>query len=1190
MKLERKKDFSEKPISGTFEKVIREGVRKMSEIGTESVGKTSDVGEEDLNFIASAQRVFAELGSRKDCTMLLDQTPKLMQEKVYNMRLHKPDAKLKKCKVYLFDKVLIVGSQRLRRKDNGDNVVAANEASQGVTTETSSDNSPVWFGSKNNSSDSGAPSVAKMSDQGEEDEEGFDSEDSDYDVYGFGEQLKALELEERAKKKAERRYNLKMWIDLSRVKVKCKILSEENLLGIMITYVGKVQVEIRPREFVYETVVDQAELWLENSEESKTLFGIIGETVKKNAAEQLMQMAIQQRSRGRKSTFGKSQFSELKTTTDSLSESASENSQDYATKNSRKSNSPSNKLSETSVSTSGSTSTSRRKKNRARLKKGKQVMQATMRAQQAGILNKNSSMFEDVLQVSDLEEKKKMRAGLLYPEPDALDEEKTAEYTVNFKGNNLGFSLSSGKNLGPFVRSLINGGQAQYCGVAAGDRVIEVNEHEIKEDDGWKDCVALIKKCQAEGPLRITFSRKRDAENKKRQKEKREQEIVEELKKAEENGIDINDKDEFAGIVEPVMVDDEEKLEEPTGPLARAKTMELVRKSTKGNYAKFTMRKGRKSSGKRRRKFADKIAMFKQVDASITSGKELKEFRKDKHKILERQRNIDDLFATVLGEGYLTSKKAKACVLSLQEIYMTEEKYTTDLNSLRRFHLKLSSKRKAVPCKELKNGKSWCEHMRPQRMCKRISSYRQRAVDAKDLDAIFLNVKSIVRFNQYLFKQLQLSLDGHFQELKKGIKVPVHEIMQTFCKKFARLAPFLQMYWQYCQRYTKACEKMKVLNVKNEVFRKVVSDIQKQYKVNMLRLLIRPVQRLTKYHLLFSGLQSYAEKYLKEVTEEKADSETVEAIQESVQKLKNVAEALFKTTQKVQLKVGEAENLQAMVEAHAEIGGDRVGGCRHLLQPHRRFKGKQEVHYKNFVKDELENSAMLYLFNDMFAVCVAKTERKKSKFLNRLPRMGIKLSMGSKSGSAKRKTPKKLSIGSGSVPSTAKESTRLSYGRTRQKTDPNAKRNSYSSVDSKNGAKEVMLLLNRAYWKNIGKLGKRDEVSKQDDGTDVTFYGVEAYYYRNLDDGETESTQFVFFVTDESERDTLLETMENLKKEDKEKRDKIEEQKLKGGAKPKRKRKFAKKRDKFKKQSLANGLSAKSSMYSGQSVGAMKEV
>lgn len=1088
----------------------------------------------ELNFFLDANRIYEELGSRKECQRLVDEDPKLLYENTLEMRLHKHDGKLKRCKVYIFNDYLIIGSERLRRRKKNGNE-AGNEESTGMTTTSSSDSGVLIFGS-----DKMGESSVKESITEKDRHLDYDSDISYYELL----QDQARQKEEEGVKD-KRRYNLKMWIDLGKVKPKIVKTKEHQRWGIFIMYASKHQVEVAPGEFRYDVVVDEAQMWIDDENTAKTVLGIIQEAIDKKC---LDLMAEIRRNRAEREIA----LEELKILESEMEKSGSDGFDTDGTlpkqetlgktsvtdKKSMTSKSVSSGGTPVKPSTYASLSPAKKiaaKRRRARFNQKKEDMQI-FRLKMAMT---NGHLIKEGPKPGQMQRETQRRMYLRKIESEQQgiadhDENLDAQFVVNFRNAQLGFSLTTGRNIEPYVVRIMKDSLAHISGVTVGDRVIAVNDIEITKNDTYKHVIDTIKDQKELGNVRITFKRRQKNELARIRKE-------EEQKKALEESGEVK-------VIETKLATDEK----PSQFIGKSKTLKLEKANIKlrrktekpgdKNQIQFTMRHNTKL-----RKFK-RVKDFNEgfVGAYLTPGNFEHSYQHDKKEMFKLHERCDMMFDTLL--HYATSKEEKSCLYSLREIYDSEFKYQKILSHLKLLQFQLAGARKNVICKDLKSGKPFCEHRRPKRYCTQESSTMENAVDNKTVKSIFLNLGPIIKINFCLWKNLQKQANVIFEKMEKqNSKVEIYELLQVFCNVFNEIAPYLQIYWEYCKRYTGACEKQKVLKKENTYFYELVRETEKKSKMKLPNLLARPIQRITRYHLLFTTLQKYLEKYIVVYKAENISKDKIEMLKATNKRLKVSCIHLTSLGTRVNSKVGKAALLDKMLDIFDEIGGkDKVDN---LIVPHRRIISKTEICYEK--SGEVEKNGVLYLFNDKLVVAARKslTALPKSNLFSsplRVMKMigaGKKLSGGSSSIS--KKTSKKLSIEKkkksskkGSLRLSKNLSLRLSNTLTRKKTPketatPTGQKTN-DSKDSKSSQNIYYDVLLQIPLRDMGQLltGKK----KMDD--DVTLASITAFFEvktktkAKSSKEKTEIHEFQCHFVDEALRDTVLESLRTLIDED----------------------------------------------------------
>lgn len=345
---------------------------------------------------------------------------------------------------------------------------------------------------------------------------------------------------------------------------------------------------------------------------------------------------------------------------------------------------------------------------------------------------------------------------------------------------------------------------------------------------------------------------------------------------------------------------------------------------------------------------------------------------------VEEKKYVEKLFVRLIDS--LETKKEKNCVRALEEIYTTEVKYLEHLNLLVEARLTISRLKRNLSCKESKSGKIFCEHKKVRKLCNLQSRNLEQAVSNEDLDKVFLNMKSIISVHQQIEKGLRKKMCKLYTNMLQDRVVTVEDILCIFCNEFTNVAPYLSMYTNYIQRYSTAVEAQKTLRHKNTHFNIGLTKVEEDNGMRFLSLLNKPLQRVTKYPLLFQALEAYVKKFIKQ---EEGDNkpEADEKFASLAFALENASKKVKEVVEKVNKKVGKAKDLEEMTRIYEEIGG--INKIEDLLQPWRQYRGEFSLCRYSFGSDmgdvnELEEST-LFVFSDMVvAACQNTKDRANS--------------------------------------------------------------------------------------------------------------------------------------------------------------------------------------------------------------------
>eukprot|EP00924_Labyrinthula_sp_SR-Ha-C_P003218 snap_masked-scaffold_15-processed-gene-2.40-mRNA-1 protein AED:1.00 eAED:1.00 QI:0/-1/0/0/-1/1/1/0/1203 len=1168
-----------------------------------------------LNFLNEANRVWEELGSKENIKHLVYNPPKLLVQEDVFVKLNN-DVK-RDCRVYVFDKILLIGAARSDavrprpRKTMGE---SASKPSSGSSTDY------IWFGDKKTAS--------SVADSSEIDDSGhklpmdgavdvrshLSSESELTETLAANSEIRAV-LEEMDRQDrsmmGKKQFKLKIWIELKKVRVKYakKGYGDNEELVINISYPTQVQEQIEPGKYIYNNLVDFAQIILPKNQAAKNIMGSLDEALTKIAQDVLQE---QMREEMEELAWDVDEDTRRPSEFTNLSSSGRTRSAPGAVKpvSSKKNNSIvgtdkriSNSTTVSSQSGTGSTTSSKKKTRRFAKKKKKLAataafysLPADKREYDENGKPKNSNVLtpEAVKELyKKYDKRQQVRQGDVVEKDEGLD----AEFNVTFHAKNMGFSLSSYVPLGPFVCRLIPDGQAELAGVTLGDKVVAVNSTEIKGDMKWQECVEIIKQeTKDKSKLRITFVRRQKNEIDRQTRE------ADKVKTLEHNllvdGTDDVEEVEAPGKVESVITDDEgdiDSLRKKTSMTSMSSDVEVQRKSdvidpiTKKKYPRYTIKKSKK---KKKRKFGRKMEVYNQMRNQITTAMELKEFNKNKNKIVKLYENNAELF-NVMKDNVVPN--VVGIIYAIEELWSTEKGYNEQLNHFRGYYLKLQKAKHQVRCKDLKTGKPFCEHRRPLRMCKQTSRQRIRSVEDRVLEKIFHNMTSIMKLNYVLWTKLQESLGELYEKLMKEQYLDPIELVTSVCKVFEQFTPFLKMYQVYCKSYPDASTNFAEVYKTNKHFRKVVDDhgkvlaaqenkksgagLRKQGH-NLSGLISAPLQRIQRYHLLFSAIQKELRKYskfAKDNTDKLPYNEQLFA--ETQGKIDKAAEQLKGIGFTVELFVGDAVSYQNLVDIYFKMGLNSnkkldkklING---LIQPQRKLEQTYTIHMESISEDEIVPECTMYLFNDILVVAEEKSKRSPSLLGFSVGNYSMKKLSYSKTDSSK--TGKKVSTASGR----SSGSKKLSYSKNlgpKQHVSIQSYRSNNSADKGSVGSSESSYL-EPFFCTQLIKMQQIKPIQKQVEEGEL--FGLQFYYSKkDLENpGEMIVAQVVMWLGDRGERDGLIEKIDGLI-EDFNTQDGNWKKLRKHVAKREKRKRFRKKHDRNKKTSEKKKKSGQTSNH-----------
>jgi len=501
-----------------------------------------------------------------------------------------------------------------------------------------------------------------------------------------------------------------------------------------------------------------------------------------------------------------------------------------------------------------------------------------------------------------------------------------AEFVVTFDEGPMGFSLSSGANVGVIVGKVADESMAFVGGVEVGDRIIAINEREVGLELSWRACVDIIK--GQPRPVDVKFLRN--------------------FKVSAKNESDAAS----------------------TG-------------SGQRSWAKKKMRA--RSFGSNIISLNELESMYKK--STKQTGDDEGSGRNDSRALASQ---IEAVMAIFNKFESSSTESVRSCGAVLREILETERAYVTDLRSLiADYMIPLRRTVRRVRCKDRKDGSTFCEHRSPRLACSRLSSDSRPVLESQDIRDIFLNVETLVSISTELLSVIQKGLKKVLDK-KKPSKITITDIVRVFTPAFVRIMPFFKMYSLYCHQYPTAINKLLIARTKNKELNQLLKNREQRSSNTLQSLLIKPVQRICKYPLLF---QSLLKKIIPYVSEQVAQGADMASLEQLVVDLEKALDAVDKIAKSVNEKVGEQESLERMMEIYTELGGEQaVPG---LISPHRRFVTKFDVLLRKPPLDKNPEPLpeLVYLFSDQLVFASGKSVTNGA--FNSLKRTSSKSKTGS---------------------------------------------------------------------------------------------------------------------------------------------------------------------------------------------------
>jgi len=345
------------------------------------------------------------------------------------------------------------------------------------------------------------------------------------------------------------------------------------------------------------------------------------------------------------------------------------------------------------------------------------------------------------------------------------------------------------------------------------------------------------------------------------------------------------------------------------------------------------------------------------VGLSRQKAKELQKILDKAARMVEGGADLSPVFSGVLETDDVKSDKDRRAVTSvLEEIFKTEVSYVRDLKNLVEIYiLPLRTERVKTKCRDIEHAGVMCEHGL-RSTCRQFSKDKQPLMRAEDLRDIFLNVETLMFVNTELLRLLEQKLGA----LSAASRTPaLEELVGAFAASFASVLPFFKLYSDFCHQYANAVDRLIAIRKENEDVHKFIKKIEKEQadiedlkkRVQSLSsLLIKPVQRICKYPLLFNEL-------LKHATSDMYGRDTLEKTAIQVEK---IAETVNKH-------VGESKQFEEFMNVYRDLGGEaQVPG---LVAPSRRYIDTFHVMMKEQpFSSATANPRTLFIFSDLLII------------------------------------------------------------------------------------------------------------------------------------------------------------------------------------------------------------------------------
>ncbi|GBG31823.1 Rho guanine nucleotide exchange factor, putative [Hondaea fermentalgiana] len=707
-------------------------------------------------------------------------------------------------------------------------------------------------------------------------------------------------------------YKLTHRLDLERCTIK-RHAPDASDTGFQLTHVNR----IRDEHNHLATYVDMVEVWCNSMEQADAIYHDIEDLIEDVhlAHEDDERRQREQNAAGRESDATSLTSATSLTTDGSKSTGASRKWAKGKRLNRRNG----------SQRTLGTTASAGSEANLARRSRGSSMASST----------DGSTTGSAALTLSDLEHRYRVEYS--------REDKHEAEFSAVFGEGAMGFSLSSGTGLGVIIGRVADYSMAEAGGVEVGDRVLRIGDVDLTLETTWREAVNIIK--SVERPVEIRFVRNFTVNS--------------HIQRAEERKKRVSARRATASAAAAShAATDSSKLraERARARAERAAARQGGRRSTdRTNSASSDGQRSWVRRRHRNRSFGTRIIALDELEAM---------YRKTGD-----QRNSDDQVMEVfalLGES--SSENVRACANTLGEIFDTECAFVRDLRIIvGDFLLPIRRTVHHVRCKDISSGSTFCEHHQPRMACYKTSQETRPILEADAIRDIFLNIETLVKVNAELLDVLNGKIMEALDKADGPENVTVTDLVHIFAPAFTRVMPFFRIYSLYCHSYTAAQDRLLVARLRNKSLDDLIKQREAKTGTTLMHLLIKPVQRICKYPLLFQSLLRAVIPY---VTEELRSGADVDNLDSLVGELESAMAIVNKIAKSVDQKVGEQESLGRMMQVYAELGGEAA--VPKLIAPSRRFVDRFEVLLRQQPFDDLDDPEQhrLFVFNDhlVFAV------------------------------------------------------------------------------------------------------------------------------------------------------------------------------------------------------------------------------
>lgn len=576
------------------------------------------------------------------------------------------------------------------------------------------------------------------------------------------------------------------------------------------------------------------------------------------------------------------------------------------------------------------------------------------------------------LSLRDLEE----RYNVDFAAPLPLD--KAHAFSVQFGEGQMGFSLSSGAGVGVIIARLQPGSFADLAGVTVGDRVASVNGVDVDFDTTWRRCVEIVH--AAGRPVTLGFVRNDVTSATIAAVES---EAPPSPPPRPSGGADAGAGSSTVGAKGGSTVvtfenlsgsggdaaarpsvrrwaRNRDKLGGPDSGLVSLHEVEKMYLATGGGGADLTPLPSLGPSGAAGISAAAGGGEDKDDDDDPDVDDDDADARPVTRSVSAMSLAGPRDARVILTEhgSRASSDEERQCFGLLLEVLATETNYVKDLRALiKDYIVPLRRATRRLKCRERENGPLLCEHGAIGASCTKSSTESGPLLSPDDVKTVFMNAETLMQVHFELLAALTKGIEAADAP---DLAEPLCAFVGVFSAAFLHIRPLLtSAYGLYCYQYPAATERLHELRGSYEEVDDFLRRREARSKQTSLRsLLIKPVQRICRYPLLFQEL-------LKKMRRVDRD-----AMRRFVGEFQTTTSALEGVADDVNRKVdAEDANIKMLAVFH-ELGGaeGEIRVAESLLAPSRRFVRTDDVFFREAPFDTEALPSKLYMFTDLVII------------------------------------------------------------------------------------------------------------------------------------------------------------------------------------------------------------------------------